>query len=231
MATKKAKDMKARLRRLIDESGGQAEFCRRVWPSGADANKAKVSKWYSPASSGISSDEVEAVAKACSYRPAWLLWGELPERSGVTRTDAELADDLAAYVAAKALEKVNLAEDPALAAKLKELIQREGKTLLRIVVDLTADEARANADAWRDYRKSVVTDLLNVSDALYGPTLDRDRAMRYAQRLADALRVPQGKVIRWPSGWASIHLAERPTAPQAKAGKQPRDNSNKRGKK
>jgi hypothetical protein len=87
-----------RLGTLIKKAGGQADFCRHVWPrEPADANKAKVSKWYR-SGSGIHPDQAVEIAEAFKVRAAWLLWGELPERESVTRTEAKLADDMAAYV-------------------------------------------------------------------------------------------------------------------------------------
>jgi hypothetical protein len=100
MNNKRKPTVASRLTSLIAEAGGNAPFCRKVWPKEKDsvgANKSKVSKWaHGPG--GISPDEAEIVALAFQRRPAWLLFGEEPERSGVSRTLADLASDLRAEV-------------------------------------------------------------------------------------------------------------------------------------
>jgi hypothetical protein len=74
-----------------------------VWPEEKDAtgsNKAKVWKW-SRGVSGISPDEAEKIAEAFNVRAAWLVFGEEPECAGVTRTEAKLETDVAAYIKAR----------------------------------------------------------------------------------------------------------------------------------
>src|SRR5262245_39198709 len=90
------KELKARVRQLVDEAGGQSAFARRVWGD-AIAHKGKVGRWYN-GRTGLSAEEVIQVARAFKRRPAWLMFGELPERPGVSRSEAELAADFAAYV-------------------------------------------------------------------------------------------------------------------------------------
>jgi hypothetical protein len=98
------RELAARIEALIGEAGDPPAFCRRVWPREPyAANKAKVSKWRNSAS-GMDPAEVVEVARAFSRRPAWLLFGELPELEGITREIAGLEADLAAYVSAE-LEK------------------------------------------------------------------------------------------------------------------------------
>ena len=86
MATRKAKHSEtAQIRELIDDAGGPAAFCKRVWPrEDYDANKAKVSKWKG-GGSGIARTEALRIAAAFKVRPAWLLFGEHPKTPGMTR--------------------------------------------------------------------------------------------------------------------------------------------------
>lgn len=125
-----------RIRRLVKKAGSQAAFARLVWGD-PDPHKGKVNKWYN-GTTGIRPDEAIAVAKAFDVRAAWLLLGELPEREGVTRTEAKLADDLAAYAAHEAMLAVGVDAVPS----VRGLIN--GRNLLRHVVEVVTSDVRAN---------------------------------------------------------------------------------------
>lgn len=91
-------ELRGRIRKLVNEAGGQTAFARRVWPDKDPlGQKGKVGKWYN-GPTGISADEARAVAEAFGRNAAWLLWNEGPERQGTSRNDATLAADVAAYM-------------------------------------------------------------------------------------------------------------------------------------
>lgn len=75
-----------RLRLLIDESGGQSSFARRVWGE-VEPNKGKIRKWYH-GHSGISHGEARVVADKCGRSLEWLLTG----RETAADEDASEAD-------------------------------------------------------------------------------------------------------------------------------------------
>lgn len=106
MATKSFRQgVKRRIGILIAEAGSEMSFAKRVWPrESPDCNKSKVNKWRH-GHSGISPEEAAKVAIAFGRRPAWLMFGELPERPGVARSDADLATDVAARVAQAIIER------------------------------------------------------------------------------------------------------------------------------
>jgi hypothetical protein len=133
----------ARFQALIADAGGQAAFCRKVWPRERDpvaANKGKVSKWAAGLA-GISRREAETVAAAFGRRPAWLLWGELPEREGITRSLAELADDVRREVITRAFDGTGY--EPFIRGTLESMI--DGETLLAELATAVRGELAASA--------------------------------------------------------------------------------------
>lgn len=128
-----------RLTRLIERAGTSADFCRLVWPQekhAAEGNKAKVWKW-SRGDSGISPDEAAQIAKAFKVRAGWLLFGELPERDGVTRTEAKLADDVAEHIKAE----LDLAVAPSMIGEQSEWTVH-GDRVLQMAVDHALRQAK-----------------------------------------------------------------------------------------
>ncbi len=130
----KRKAFAARMTMLVAEAGGLSAFCRKVWPkqrTAAAANKGKVSKWKNGLS-GISPEEAEHVASVYSprLRPAWIVFGELPEAEGISRPRAELEADIAAYVVRAAMTEPDF-----------EVEQRiDGGVLLRRLLDCAVPE-------------------------------------------------------------------------------------------
>ena len=128
-----------RLNQLIERAGTSADFCRLVWPQekhAVEGNKAKVWKW-SRGDSGISPDEAAQIAKAFKVRAGWLLFGELPEHEGVSRTEANLADDVAAYIKAA----LDMAVTPSALGEQGEWTVY-GDHVLQVAVDQALRQAR-----------------------------------------------------------------------------------------
>jgi hypothetical protein len=111
-----AEGQQKRIKSLIDEAGGQADFIRIVW--GEDSNtshKGKVSKWYNgrrvkgyqrrvPA--GLDAAEAMDVATALGRNPAWLYWGPpQPERLGGS-TSPTIDEDAVKELVARSLSRV-----------------------------------------------------------------------------------------------------------------------------
>jgi hypothetical protein len=155
------------VRDLIETAGGQTAFGRAVWGDAAFAeHKGKVAKWYY-GKSGISTAEARLVAEAFEVTTDWLLGiSGAPKYRTQWRTDAKLAEDLAAHVArAVAAELSVLVNDVAVdgayvlqeatnatKARCREDSKRLGRTWPRSresahVKNLIADlGARARAD-------------------------------------------------------------------------------------
>ncbi|MDO8500453.1 MAG: hypothetical protein Q7S20_01260 [Gemmatimonadaceae bacterium] len=199
--------VKGRLSLLVKEAGEQKAFCRKVWPSDdADVNKSKVSKWVNGLS-GIHPTEVLTVAAAFQRRPAWLLFGELPEREGVTRTEAKLAADLAAYVWPVAIKKagVKLTEPAGVGLNLGEKVKSmiSGETLLQLCVDTLAHFLRDNAAYYSEMhailgaRAALGVTAIRLNRAKLTEDKARlERASAILARFATAPR-PAWKVLSW----------------------------------
>lgn len=144
MTNKRDRERTARLTSLMDEAGPhQADFCKRVWPrEEVDANKAKVSKWKK--GTNISSSEAELVAQAFNRRPAWVLWGELPEHAGQKWPDAKLETELATRVATEVARQLDAeASQPLFSGRL----HADGGALLAAIIE----DERRSFQQWREW--------------------------------------------------------------------------------
>lgn len=201
MATKYREELKRRLKTLIAEAGGQSAFSRKVWPKEpAEANKAKVSKWANGLS-GISPEkEALAVARAFHRRPAWLLFGDLPEREGATRPEAALEYELANVVTVRALADANIEPSTkppgwsaAHAVWMRDILATMigGADLLGAIVRLTVEECESSA-AWLETRARIAVAIKTLPD-----TARSDVARKELERAYANMQPPSGRVFRW----------------------------------